>query len=198
MSVPQAEINRLETSLHTFAAMLTPNADCRPFIVAVAKDLGGKWGLNGKRGNAADLSKDVLDYLDGGTVWLFDVIGDATIGDGPGANTLNVPTSGDVEHHTNGDGAIWIDPASLSASTPPTIPLPPVETPSDHQLILDLQNRVTELQRMLVDTARELGDAITALQQKPAPPVPALVATGSVSFSDVLRNTKLRWTVGPA
>lgn len=166
MSVPDTELARLDASLRARASLLTPNADCRPFIVAVANDLGGRWGLNGKRGNATDPSKDVLDYLDASnTVWLFDVIGDATDGSGPGANTLNIPTNSNVENHPNGDGAIWIDPKTIGGeptSAPIETPTPPPAPSPD-------------LTPLLADVAA-LKVRISALENAPQPQLPDLSA----------------------
>lgn len=49
-----------------------------PFVREVARRLGGRWGLNGKRGNPNDLSGDVLAWnIPGHLPQLFDVIYDS-------------------------------------------------------------------------------------------------------------------------
>jgi hypothetical protein len=45
-----------------------PGDEALPFIREVAKRLGGRWGLNGKRGNASDPSRDLLAWNMPGTL----------------------------------------------------------------------------------------------------------------------------------
>jgi hypothetical protein len=73
-----------------------------PFVRAVARALGGNWGLNGKRGNPNDPSGDILAYdFPGYQPQLFDVLID-----GGGKNQLTWSALPYPQRY----GAIWIAP----------------------------------------------------------------------------------------
>ncbi len=77
---PDSEISRARDMLNLVAKELDfgPYDDPLPFVREVAKRLGGRWGLNGKRGNANDPSKDVLAWnIPGFLPQIFDCIQDA-------------------------------------------------------------------------------------------------------------------------
>lgn len=121
--VTDAELTVLRSMLVVHQHLLVPNQPSLPFLIATAQSLGGIYGLNGKRGNRNDPSRDVLTILKGTTVHLYDVIGDAwDPATGVGQNTLTLP-SGQGEVHVNGDGGVWLDPASFPGA--PGVPTQP-------------------------------------------------------------------------
>jgi hypothetical protein len=73
-----------------------------PFVRDVARALGGRWGLNGKRGNANDPSGDILAYdFPGYQPQLFDVLID-----GGGKNQLTWSALA----YPQRAGAVWLAP----------------------------------------------------------------------------------------
>jgi hypothetical protein len=77
---PPGEIQRARDTLDAVAKELDFGFGDDPlaFVREVARRLGGRWGLNGKRGNAGDPSKDVLAWdIPGALPQIFDVLGDA-------------------------------------------------------------------------------------------------------------------------
>jgi hypothetical protein len=80
-----------------------------PFVLEVARRLGGNWGLNGKRGNASTPSGDILAYrFSDGTCQIFDVLYDAG-----GKNTL---TWSQLPYDPR--NTVWLDPFTFAAPTP--------------------------------------------------------------------------------
>lgn len=119
-NIPAEERARAEAMLHSVAAEIKFGTfdDPKRLIVLTAQRLGGNWGLNGKRGNANDISGDILAYrIPGAQPQLVDVLIDAG-----GDNEL---TWSELEYPQSA-GAIWIDPTSQTAPEPaPPVPAPP-------------------------------------------------------------------------
>lgn len=98
----QSEQDRAFNMMEIVAADMGfgPDDEPLPFIREVARRLGGRWGLNGKRGNATDLSSDVLAWdIPGYPPQLFDVLIDSG-----GENTLT------WQRLRYGQAAVWIAP----------------------------------------------------------------------------------------
>lgn len=153
MGVPISELRRLGASLQAHAHLLVLHHPSLPFCRAVAKDLGGRWGLNGKRGSAADLSRDIVTYLEpSNVVHLYDVVSaafdPAVPNDPKEKNEVLIPGETDQgEVHQNGDGAIWLDPNAVS-ETPTPPPPPVVRGPSlDAWIHQEFPQLVTEFKR---------------------------------------------------
>lgn len=129
--VPQSEIDRALAALHAVASEtgFGPNQPPLPFVRAVAQRLGGKWGLNGKRGNANDPSGDILAFdFAGAQPQLFDVLGDAGGANTPQFSALEYPQSA---------GAVWLNPGAPPpvqnpGGTPGQGAPPPVEVERPH------------------------------------------------------------------
>lgn len=187
MPIPQSEFDRANAVLHARAALLVRDTPSFPFLVAVAQQLGGKWGLNGKRGNRTDPSRDVLTYLDGGVVHLYDVIGDAwDPATGKGANTLG-SVGGEGETHPNGEGGVWLDPFAFPSPItlpppppPPPTPVPVPTPPPPPAPPLDLSPIVAGL-AVLATAIASLGEAHKALSEEVRKPR-ILEARGTTRF----------------
>lgn len=94
-----------------------PNQDDLPYVRLVAQRLGGRWGLNGKRGDPSNISHDILAYrVDGQQPILVDVLVDGGGANGPAFSVLPYPEPA---------GAVWLDPGA-----PPAGPVVPVPTPA--------------------------------------------------------------------
>jgi hypothetical protein len=93
-----------------------------PFIVEVARRLGGNWGLNGIRGNPKRPAADVLAYrIPGEYPQLYDVLYSSGV-----RNVL-------MWHAHNRGPSVWLDPNTFEApdaGTPLPTP-PPGEPPED-------------------------------------------------------------------
>ncbi len=103
--VPPEETSRAKAMLNDVAAEVGFGAGDDPldFIRQVAKRLGGNWGLNGKRGNPNDPSKDVLSWrIEGYAPQNFDVIQDAG-----GKNKI---TWQPLPYYAIDRNAVWIEP----------------------------------------------------------------------------------------
>jgi hypothetical protein len=99
---PQGEQDRARAMLYQVAAEtgFGPGDDPLAFVDTVARCLGGRWGLNGKRGNPNDPSRDVLAWdIPGHPPQLFDVLVDSG-----GANKIS------WQPLRYGPGAVWIRP----------------------------------------------------------------------------------------
>ncbi len=100
--VSDAEQNRAKDMLVAVATAMDfgYGDDGLPFVRAVAQALGGRWGLNGKRGNPNDPSGDILAYdFPGQWPQLFDVLLDK--------GRTNKLTWQPLAY---GPGAVWIAP----------------------------------------------------------------------------------------
>jgi hypothetical protein len=102
--VPNDEIERAQAMLDQVRdeTDFGPFDDPLEYVRTVASRLGGKWGLNGKRGNANDPSRDILAWdIPGYQPQLFDVLIDAGAKNGPDFRALPYPQSA---------GAVWLAP----------------------------------------------------------------------------------------
>lgn len=100
---PSNEIDRAKAMLATVAAEtgFGYRSDPYVFVHEVARRLGGRWGLNGKRGDPNNPSRDVLAwYMATGVPQTFDVLQDA--GGKNGVTWQNLPYTG--------NNAVWIAP----------------------------------------------------------------------------------------
>jgi hypothetical protein len=119
-NIPSSERARAQDMLRTVASEIGFGAFQSPkrLIVLTAQRLGGNFGLNGKRGNVNDISKDILAYrIPGRQPQLVDVLIDSG-----GENKL----SWSELEYPQPAGAVWIDPTSQTAPEPP-VPGPPGE-----------------------------------------------------------------------
>lgn len=99
---PQSEEDRAKAMLRQVADEIGfgPGDDPLAFVDTVARRLGGRWGLNGKRGNPNDPSRDVLAWdIPGHPPQLFDVLIDSG-----GSNQLS------WQPLAYGQKAVWIKP----------------------------------------------------------------------------------------
>lgn len=143
--VPAAEQQRAQAMLASVRTEtgFGPNQPPLPYVRRVAQRLGGKWGLNGKRGNVNDPSGDILAYdFAGAQPQLYDVLGD-----GGGANS---PQFGALEYPQTA-GAVWLHPGVEEPGGGGGDPQPP-----------DLEPRVKALE----DSVRELLAQTDALRAR--------------------------------
>lgn len=128
--VPAFEIARAQAALA--AASFPKDTPTLPELARVARQLGRPWGLNGKRGDPKDPSRDILGYAFGGAAQpqLFDVLIDAW--DPESGKGKNLVTWQALEY-PQAFGAVWIDPETLDAApVPGPVPTPPAHRfPSD-------------------------------------------------------------------
>lgn len=103
-----------------FACMHHDGQPCaRDFVILCARDMGGPWGVNGKRGNPRDLSMDVIAYRGAGTavdvtagnapMEIIDICGGCGA---PGQRIVWNPGPGGP-----GDRGAWVDPFSVQPSS---------------------------------------------------------------------------------
>lgn len=117
--IPSSEITRAVSMLATVRAEtgFGPNKDDLPYVRLVAQRLGGRWGLNGKRGDPNNLSHDILAYrVDGNQPLLVDVLIDGGGANGPAFSVLPYPEPA---------GAVWIDPGPPPSGQPAPVPVQP-------------------------------------------------------------------------
>jgi hypothetical protein len=145
-TIPESEIARAKAEIA--AHPLGDNLPDMPWTEARVANLGGRWGLNGKRGNPNDKSHDIFAYR-----WsdnpsdqplLVDVLGD-----GGGANI----ESFQILPWPEPAGAVWIAPKSVSAG--PTTPLPTATGPGGQldSEIRALLTRLATLETKVVELA---------------------------------------------
>lgn len=126
-NIPNDEVTRAQAALNNVAAKMKfgKYQDPKPFVIAVARELGGNWGLNGKRGNPNDISGDILAWrMPGRVPQLVDVLYDSG-----GQNKIVWQES----PYDQGP-AVWIDPFDGSVPDPnvPTHePSPDPNNPTD-------------------------------------------------------------------
>lgn len=162
-----------------WACAHTGRACSADFVILCARDLSSKdanWGVNGKRGNPADLSQDILAYRGTGTaidvtrgnapMEIIDVI--ACAGGGPNCSPS---VAWGVAPGGTGDRGAWVDPWSVqptaggTAPTPNPTPTPPQPAPSvDLRPVLD---RLSGLEAVLVGMGLRL-ESIEALGRQAA------------------------------
>jgi hypothetical protein len=148
-TIPESEIARAKAEIA--AHPLGDNLPDMPWTEARVANLGGDWGLNGKRGDPNNPSHDIFAYR-----WTRDasqqpILVDV-LGDGGGANI----ESFQILPWPEPAGAVWIAPKSVSTGNPPTTPPPnPVSTGPGGQIdaelaallkrLVTLENKVAEV-----------------------------------------------------
>jgi hypothetical protein len=134
-----------------------------PFVRTVAERLGYPWGLNGKRGNPNDISKDILAWdIPNQQPLLVDVLIDSG-----GANGLTF----DLKPYPEPAGAVFIH----VGTAPPPPPPPTDEWLRD--LLAMIGSDLAGMRAQLDRVQRELSEIRTEIRTRPTPepPPPAAV-----------------------
>jgi hypothetical protein len=116
-TIPDSEIARAKAEIA--AHPLGDNLPDLPWTTARVRALGGRWGLNGKRGNRNDPSHDIFAYRWSDDASQQPILVDA-LGDGGGANI----EAFQILPWPEPAGAVWIDPGAATVPDPAQPPAP--------------------------------------------------------------------------
>jgi hypothetical protein len=158
-TIPDNEIARAKAEIA--AHPLGDNLPDLPWTTARVRALGGRWGLNGKRGNRNDPSHDIFAYQWSDDASQQPILVD-TLGDGGGANI----EAFQILPWPEPAGAVWIDPG---AATVPDPAQPPAARGAGAQIDAELAALLTRLSA--------LENKVAVLESKPVvAPAPVSLA----------------------
>lgn len=162
--IPEQEVKRAKEMLSTVRVQtgFGPGKPPFPYVKEVAARLGGKWGLNGKRGNKNDPSTDILAYKLSDDPSIQPIIVDVVV-DGGGANG----EAFGVLEYPQEFGAVWIAPGSPQDATGDVPEPTPDPTPSfDPKPLLERLNALEAASRWTVTVMDLLAQRIAELENR--------------------------------
>lgn len=159
--IPAAEIARAKAEIA--AHPLGENLPDLPWTKERVASLGGRWGLNGKRGNPNDPSHDIFAYR-----WSDDpsqqpILVDV-LGDGGGANV----EAFQIQPWPEPAGAVWIAPGPVNAEPGPTTPPSTSSGPGSQ-----LDREIAALLKRVADAENKIAELVA--RPVPVPSTPATV-----------------------
>jgi hypothetical protein len=142
------------------------------FVILCARDLqkiDPNFGLNGKRGNPHDVSDDIIAYKGSGNA--VDVLRNEPMSIIDVCSSCGTPNQSViwlVGPGGAGDRGVWIDPFSVSPSTPPSsggVSQPPVVQPGGSDPTLVVLQEIEKLLRAQVEAQVYTNQRLAALEE---------------------------------